>query len=527
MARTFNHADMFEIAADAAPESTALVAGRVRLTYRELDERANRVAHHLASAGIGRGDRVAILAHNRAEWLETQIGAYKIRAVPVNVNYRYTAGELAYVIGDSEAAALVGERELIARLGPARDGLPHLRHVVVFEDGSEAGVADAVDYEEALAAASPERDFGERSGDDLYLLYTGGTTGMPKGVMWRQEDIFFAAMGGGNMLGDPVRSPEELAARIGGPTIMVNAPLMHGAGMWVAWVALVSAAKLVLWSERHFDAAGVLRTAVAEEVAVMVLVGDAMARPLADELERGSYDLSNLIAIATGGSATSPDAKRRLRERIPTLLAILDAMGGSETGACATGVDPAPDGSPRFRPSPEVGILDKNLMPIEPGADRVGVFAKTGRLPIGYWKDEAKTAATFVTGPDGRRWALQGDMARLDDEGFVVLLGRGSLVINTGGEKVFVEEVEAALKAHEGVYDALVIGVPDERLGNRLAAVVSLAEGAEVTAEELIAHCRKTLAGYKVPRDIRIVPEVARTPAGKGDYSWARQIVTA
>ncbi|MCU1641339.1 MAG: AMP-dependent synthetase and ligase [Nocardia sp.] len=529
MTSTFNHADLFEIAVDVAPERIALIAGDTRLTYRELEERANRVAHHLALAGIVAGDRVSILAHNRAEWLEAQIAVYKLRAVPVNVSYRYTANELAHVLGDSESAALIGERELIARLGRAREGLEWLHHVVAIEDGTDADMGAATSYEEALAAASADRDFGPRSGDDLYLLYTGGTTGKPKGVMWRQEDIFFTAMGGDPMAGEPLRTPEDVRARAAGgaPTSMVNPPLMHGAGMWGAWGALIAASTLVLWSQRRFDPDGVLRLAAAERVAFMLLAGDAMARPLADRLDRADYDLSALTFLAAGGSATSPDVKRRLHQKIPSLVAILDGMGGSETGACAAGVDPSPEGLPRFRPRPEVAVLDEKLLPIEPGSDRIGVLAKTGRLPSGYWNDREKTAATFVPGPDGRRWALQGDMARLDDDGCVVLLGRGSLVINTGGEKVFVEEVEAALKSHPAVYDAVVVGLPDERLGSRVAAVVSAVEGVEVPPDELIAHCRKALAGYKVPRDLRMVTEVIRTPTGKADYAWARKAAAA
>ncbi|MFC6884231.1 MULTISPECIES: acyl-CoA synthetase [Actinomadura] len=531
MTRSFNLADLFEIVADAVPDKLALVAGDARLTYRELDERANRAAHHLAAAGIGPGDHVSILAYNRAEWIETQIAAWKLRAVPVNVNYRYTADELAYVIGDSESAALVGERSLIARLGAARGELGRLRHVLVIEDGSDDEV-DGARYEEALAAASPDRDFAERSSDDLYLLYTGGTTGMPKGVMWRCEDIFMSAMFGGNLLGDPVSKPEELGTKAldGGVTTMVCAPMMHGAGMWVAWIALTSGSTLVLWTGRRFDTAAVLEVAERESAQVLLLVGDVMARPIADRLAAapGAHDLSNVIAIGTGGAATSPDVKARLHELIPSLLVVLDAFGGSETGASGQAVEPAADGSPRFMPrSADVAVLDESLRRVPPGSDAIGQLARTGRIPLGYWKDEAKTAKTFVTGADGERWALQGDMARVDADGSIILLGRGSLVINTGGEKVFVEEVEAALKTHPAVYDALVVGVPDDRLGSRVAAAVSLAAGAApVTPDELITHCRTAMAGYKVPRDIRIVDEVKRSPAGKADYRWARSLHT-
>ncbi len=524
MAPSYNHADLFEIVADAVPEHLALVAGKTRLTYRELDERATRAAHALAAAGVGQGDRVGLLAYNRAEWLEAQIAAYKIRAIPINVNYRYTADELAYVIKDAGCAALVGERSLIARLGPARDSLDTLHTVLVLEDGSVDQV-EGDDYEAALAAASSERDFGERSSDDLYLLYTGGTTGMPKGVMWRCEDVFYAAMGGGNMVGPPVESPEALAAKAaeGGLIIQVNAPLMHGAGMWVAWAALSSGSTLVLWTERQFSPEGVLRLAAEERVQVMVLVGDSMARPIADLLDRdSSYDLSQLLIITSGGSVTSPDVKARLHERIPSMMMLLDVIGGSESGTAGQATAVGAEGLPRFAPRPDVAVLDENLRPVERGSGQIGVFARTGRLPIGYWNDPVKTAKTFVTDEKGTRWVLQGDMAQLDAEGNMILLGRGSLVINTGGEKVYVEEVEAALKNHPAVYDALVVGVPDERMGSRVAAVVSLTGPA--TEEELVAHCRTTLAGYKVPRTIRVVDEVRRSPAGKADYRWAKEI---
>jgi fatty-acyl-CoA synthase len=521
---SFNLADLFEIVADAVPDRLCLVSGTARLTYRELDEQANRVAAALAALGVGAGDRVAILSTNRAEWLETQIGAYKLRAVPINVNYRYTAGELAHVIADAGCVALVGERELIARLGTARDDLKELRHVLVLEDGTTDGLPEAIPYEKAVASASPVRVPVERSGDDLYLLYTGGTTGLPKGVMWRSEDIFFAAMGGGNMVGDPIATPAQAAdnATAGGLTIMVNAPLMHGAGMWVAWAALTSGSKLVLWSQPSFTAPDVLDLAVREGVQVMVLVGDAMARPLVEEIEQGSYDLSALFVLATGGSVTSPAVKQRLHAAIPSLAIILDAVGGSETGAAGQGIEPGPDGRPRFLLRPGVAVLDENLRPVTPGSEEIGVFARAGRIPLGYWNDDAKTAATFVTDPDGVRWALQGDMAKVDAEGNLILLGRGSTVINTGGEKVFVEEVEAALKSHPAVYDALVIGVPDERLGQRVTAVLSLA-GKDPGSDALRAHCRTQLAGYKIPREIHVVEEVRRTPSGKADYGWARQ----
>ncbi|MCD0449575.1 acyl-CoA synthetase [Actinocorallia sp. API 0066] len=522
---SFNLADLFEIVADAAPDRLALVAGDARRTYADLEARANRAAAALAAAGVGPGDRVAILSYNRAEWLEAQIAAFKLRAAAVNVNYRYTAGELAHVIADSGAKALVAERSLAARLNGVRDTLPELRQILLIEDGDDSDVPGAEGYEEALAAASPERVSAERSGDDLFLLYTGGTTGLPKGVMWRAEDMFFQAMGGGRMIGDPVTRPEEAGenAAAGGLTIMVTAPLMHAAGIWISWAAFTSGSTLVLWTGRSFDTTAVLRVAEAEQVQVMNLVGDAMARPIADLLsaDAAAFDLSSLLVLACGGSATSPDVKERLTAALPHLMTVLDAMGGSETGVAAAGVEPDEHGNARFAGRPGMAVLDEKLRPIQPGSNEIGVFARSGRIPIGYWNDPDKTAATFVTDADGVRWALQGDMARVDAEGFMVLLGRGSTVINSGGEKVYAEEVETAVKSHPSVYDALVVGVPDERFGQRVAAVV--ATTAPLDAEELRDHCRRTLAGYKVPREVRFVAEVRRTPTGKADYRWAKQ----
>lgn len=525
---SFNLADLFELVADAVPDRLALVAGDVRLTFAELDARADRVAAVLAEAGVGPGDRVSILSPNRAEWLETQLAAFKLRAAAVNVNYRYTAGELAHVIGDSGSAALVGERSLLARLQPVRDRLPELRRVLVLEDGDDTPIPDSTDYEEALAAAAPGRAPAERSGDDLFLLYTGGTTGLPKGVMWRSEDIFFQAMGGGNMVGDPIERPEQAAenAKAGGLTIMCNAPLMHAAGIWVSWAALISGSKLVLWSGPSFSADGILEVASREGAQVMTVIADVMARPIVALLEArpDAYDLSSLLVVATGGSVTTPGVKDRLRRAIPSLMMILDPIGGSETGTAARSVDPGPDGVPRFAPQPDAAVLDDKLRRIEPGSDEIGVFARSGRIPIGYWNDPAKTAATFVTDADGVRWALQGDMMRVDAEGNMVLLGRGSTVVNTGGEKVYAEEVETALKSHPAVYDALVVGVPDELLGQRVTAVVSLS--AETGEEELREHCRGVLAGYKVPKRIHVVDEVHRTASGKADYRWAKAAAT-
>ena len=523
MARSYNLADLLEVLAAAGPDRPALVAGDERRTYRELNERASRVGHHLAAAGVRPGEHVAILARNRAEWLESMLGAFKIRAVPIPVNYRYVAAELRHLLADSDSVALVGERSLLTAVEEVRGELPLLRHVLVLEDGSDAAIPGAVEYEKALAGASPDDDFPERSSDDRYIMYTGGTTGYPKGVEWRCEDIFFGALGGGNVLGDPITSPEAIAANAEQPPMAVLdcAPVMHGAGQWVAFMGLFSGAKVVLYTDHRFDAGRALRILAEEQANVLMLVGDAMARPLAGELATGRHDTSSLIAIASGGAPLTEGAKEELRAHLPNVV-FMDNYGASETGACGPSVGGG-EGTARFAMKPGVTVLDDDLKVVRPG--EIGRLARSGHIPIGYYNDPEKTAATFFTDADGTRWSVPGDFATLEEDGTITLLGRGSLVINTGGEKVYPEEVEVALKDHPDVYDAVVVGLPDERFGQRVAAVVSARPGATVTLEALVEHCRGRLAGYKLPRQITVVDEVKRTAVGKSDYRWARSVL--
>jgi acyl-CoA synthetase (AMP-forming)/AMP-acid ligase II len=525
--RAFNLADLFEIAADTVPDRTALVAGDVRLSYAELDARANRVAHHLLDAGIGPGDHVGVLAWNRAEWIEAELGIYKARASVININYRYVADELRYMLENSDAVALFFERSFAPMVADVRRDLRALRHFVVIDDGTDAMEA-AIPYEEALAAASPDRDFPARSADDLYILYTGGTTGMPKGVLWRAEDIFFAALGGGGYGQPPIRTPEELAERVqpeGAVTTgVVNAPMMHGGGQWASFIGLFAGSTVVLNCDHHFDGARVLRLAEAERATSIMVVGDAMARPLADALAEvgDDIDLSSVAIVGSGGAILSTAVREELRQRLPN-AAVMDSFGASETGHAGTVLD-LDRGGPRFTMNDTTSVLDDEGRPIEPGSDRVGRLARSGHIPLGYYKDEAKTAATFLVDPDGKRWVIPGDYATVDADGALNLLGRGSVCINTGGEKVYPEEVEAALKAHEDVFDAVVVGVPDDRFVERVAAIVTPRAGATVALPELQEHCRTRLAGYKVPRQLHLTDEIPRTPVGKPDYRWAKEI---
>lgn len=523
MHRAFNLADLFEIVADTVPDRLALVAGDTRLTYAELDERANRFAHHLRDeAGLQPGEWIAVYSWNRAEWLEAMLGAYKARVVPVNVNYRYVADELRHILDDSASVYVVHEPEFTSLLDKVRGDLPALR--------STLEIGDA--YERALAAASPSREgFGPRSADDLYVLYTGGTTGMPKGVEWRQEDIFFAALGGGGFGQPPIAAPEELAARVpaddGARLVqVVLAPMMHGGGQWISFITLYAGGTVVLWTGRHLDAHEVWRLAEREGALGVMVVGDAMARPLAEALADGTeaHDVSKVFLIGSGGAFLSPAVKQQLRDQLPNVM-IVDSFGASETGAGGSVLE---GDAPRFLMGEFMTVLDDDLRPVEPGSGVVGRLARRGHIPLGYHNDPAKTAATFVTAADGTRWVVPGDAALVEPDGTITLLGRGAVSINTGGEKVFPEEVEAALKAHPDVFDAIVIGIPDERYGERVAAIVQPRDpGAPPSLESLQAHARERIAGYKMPRELCIVDAMPRTPVGKADYRAAKALFTA
>ena len=502
----FNLADMLEAVADAQPDREAVVCADRRVTYRELDERATRLAHHLAGVGVGKDSHVGIHAYNCIEWLEVLLAAWKLRAAAINVNFRYVDDELRYLFDNADLVALVH--------GPEFD--PPF-------DGPKLVIGEA--YEKALAEASPDRDFGPRSGDDRYVIYTGGTTGMPKGVVWRVEDAFYATFGGGNYAGPPVESEAELVDKARQSellTYLITAPLMHGAGQWVAVSGLLGAQRVVLLDGQRFDPQRAWELVERESVLSMAIVGDAMGRPLADALAAnpGRWDLSSLLVVGSGGAPLSPAVKEQLTALLPTTF-VIDSFGSSETGYQGRATE-----GRRFAVGDAVAVFDDDLARVEPGSGTVGRVAQRGHLPREYYKDPAKTAATFIE-VEGHRWAFAGDLATVEADGTITLLGRGSSCINTGGEKVYPEEVEDALKSHPAVFDALVVGAPDERWGEHVAAVVEPRPGASLTLDELQAHCRHSLAGYKVPRSLHVVDKVERQPSGKPDYRWAKAVASS
>ncbi len=527
---TFNLADLFELVAAAVPEREALVAGSRRLTYAELDRRSNRLARHWQSCGVGAGQHVAILACNRAEWIEAMLAAFKLRAVPININFRYVEDELRYMFDNADVVALLYEREFTPRLVAIRDSLPQLRYYLALDDGHAADDAalGAADYERALAAQDDAPLGIERSGDDLYVLYTGGTTGMPKGTMWRHEDIFFGALQGGAATGGAhIRTPEEIVERVRtgfALSTVCPPPMMHGGGMWNALITMYSGGKFVLYCEPHFDADRVLRLVQDEKTVGLMMVGDAMARPLAEAQQRNRYDCSGLFVLSSGGAILSKPVKNRLKELFPHAR-VIDGFGASETGHNGTVVDfDGEAAGPRFTMDAHTRILDDDLEPVAPGSSTVGRLARCGHIPLGYYKDDKKTAETFRTDRHGVRWVIPGDYGRVLADGTVELLGRGSQCINSGGEKIFPEEVEAVLKGHPAIFDAVVVGVPHERFTNAVCAVVQPREGATPDLEDIAAYCEGRLARYKLPRHLVTVERIARTPPGKPDYRANRAV---
>lgn len=534
----YNLADLFESVVDVVPDREALVyvdhpgtGAERRLTYAELDAAANRLAHHLIDSGIRPGEHLGLHLYNGVEYLQTVLACLKARVVPVNVNYRYVEEELAYLYQDADLVALVFDAEFTDRVAAARPRAARLRHLV--RVGAPAGgpdgasTPDVVEFAAAAAAGSPERGFPARSADDQFIIYTGGTTGMPKGVMWRQEDLFFAGLGGGAPTGEPVARPEELAERVAaggaGITFFPTPPLMHGTSTLTAFIAFNFGQRVVI--HRKFAPEEVLRTIEREKVTSVSLVGDAMLRPLIDALSgplKGT-DCSSLFSVSSSGAIMSDTVREQFQSLVPNVM-LLNNFGSSESGFNGTATpDSGPERGFRIRVNSRTQVVDPaTYEPVAVGEP--GRVAQRGYVPLGYYNDPGKTAETFFRRGE-ERWVLLGDMATVDEEGIVTVLGRGSQCINTGGEKVYPEEVEQALKSHPDVYDALVAGVPDPRWGNHVAAVVQLRTGAPLPSlDDIQAHCRGHLAGYKIPRQLVIADSIQRSPSGKADYRWARSV---
>jgi acyl-CoA synthetase (AMP-forming)/AMP-acid ligase II len=525
----YNLADLYEAIADTIPDNMALASGDVHHTYADLDKRANRLAHYLQSRGIGAGDHVGLHLFNGHEFVEAILALFKIRAVGINVNYRFVAPEVRYMIENADLKGIITQRRFLPVINEAVQGLKPLQALVVSEDGTDS-IADqeSIEYETAVAQGSEERDFGPRSGDDLYIIYTGGTTGMPKGVMWRQEDLFFSGLQGGSPGGDPVESPEQLIeqAKEGWYTVTMLpcAPFIHGAAQFTQFICHLTGGKLVLQNGPSFDAKRILSLVAEEDVSTLSLVGDAMAIPLIEELKAGDYDMSNLAVIASAGAILSASVQEEIEALLPDVM-IINSFGTSESGDLgrAAGDEDSHEGRPSFYMGDDVTVLDEEGNQIEPGSGKMGLVARSGRLPLGYYKDSEKTAERFKEF-NGRRWVVPGDFATIEEDGRITFLGRGSKCINTGGEKVFPEEVEEALKAHPEIIDALVVGVPDPRFGSKVTAVFNTRGDKQLSLEEVQQHCRKHVAGYKIPRQITITQTVSRMPSGKPDYKWAEEI---
>ncbi|MDT5135948.1 MAG: 3-oxocholest-4-en-26-oate---CoA ligase, partial [Mycobacterium sp.] len=532
-----NIADLAEHAIDAVPDRVALICGDEQLTYAELEEKANRLAHYLIAHGVRKDDKVGLYCRNRIEIVIAMLGIIKAGAILVNVNFRYVEGELRYLFENSDMVALVHERQYSDRVANVLPDTPNVKTVLVVEDGSDGDYQryGGVEFYSATADSSPERDFeellGERSADAIYLLYTGGTTGFPKGVMWRHEDIYRVLFGGTDFAtGEFIKDEYDLAKAAAANPPMIRypiPPMIHGATQSATWMSLFSGQTTVLAPE--FNADEVWRMIHTHKVNLLFFTGDAMARPLLDALlahqEAGNeYDLSSLFLLASTAALFSPSIKEKLLELLPNRV-ITDSIGSSETGFGGTSIvakDAPHSGGPRVTIDHRTVVLDEEGNEVQPGSGVRGFIAKKGNIPVGYYKDEKKTAETFKT-INGVRYAIPGDFALVEEDGSVTMLGRGSVSINSGGEKIYPEEVEAALKGHPDVFDALVVGVPDPRYGQHVAAVVQAREGSQPSLADLDSFVRSEIAGYKVPRSLWFVDEVKRSPAGKPDYRWAKE----
>lgn len=530
-----NLGHVHEAIAEIIPERDCIVYGDKRFSWAETTDRTRRLAEVLRQHGLGchherdglanwesGQDHVALYLYNGNEYLEGMLGAFKARCAPFNVNYRYVEEELLYLFDNADARAVIYHAAFAPTLALIRDKLSGNPLLIQVADGSgNPLLPGALDYEEALAAAepSPPRSLSE---DDLYILYTGGTTGMPKGVLWRQEDVFLGALTGKppeslSSLLDEVRSREGIRA-------LPTPPFMHGAAHWVAFNMWHIGGTVVIQDEvERLDPDDIWRTVERERVVSMAIVGDAFARPLIDQLRQGEYDLSSLRRVTSGGAIFTASLKQELLDLLPGVR-ILDALGSSESGAQAmhvsTGKTGASTGS--FDLGPQDMVLADDLShALEPGSEERGWLARSGRIPLGYYKDPEKSRITFPV-VNGARYSVPGDRAMIGEDGRVQLLGRDSVTINSGGEKIFAEEVELALKHHPAVYDCVVCGTSSERWGSQVTAIVQLRPGESADEEALKATASGHISRYKLPKAFVFVDTVVRAPSGKADYRWAR-----
>ncbi len=531
-----NIADLFEHAVDVMPDRAALLVNDRFVSYAELESDANRLAHFLASRGIGPGDHVGIYAKNSVEHVVALLAIFKIRAVAINVNYRYVEGELNYLFDNADIVALLHERTyapLVALTAPKH---ARLTTVVAMPDASDPdnqadlGSFGGIAWEDALNGQSESRDFADRSNDDLYIVYTGGTTGFPKGVMWRHED-FWRVLGGGIdfMTGERLEEHDQSKKAVDQqPMIMFPlSPLMHG-GAQAAMLMHLFAGHVTVLAPK-FDADEVWRTIQKHKVQAIFMTGDAMARPLIEAHDSGDFDSSSLFVVASSAAIFSRPVKERWLAAFPNAV-FTDSVGASETGFQGTGMQD-PENIKGEGPLISLGVEsvvlgeDNKVLDLETDIGAVGRLGRSGSVPLGYYKDPEKSARTFLE-IDGTRYSVPGDFARIEEGGKVRLLGRGSNCINTGGEKVYPEEVEMALKGHPDVYDALVVGIADENYGQSVTAVVQARGEHEPDVEELRSFLRASLSGYKLPRAVTYVDQIPRSATGKANYPKARELVT-
>ncbi|HME49511.1 acyl-CoA synthetase [Mycobacterium sp.] len=540
--REFTVAAVANAVAAAIPDRELIAQGDRRYTYAQIVDRSSRLASYLHSRGLGchtersslsghetGQDLVGLYAYNGNEFVESLLGAFRARVAPFNVNFRYVKNELQYLLADAGASALIYHAAFAPRVAEVLPDLPALRVLIQIADGSGNELLDgAVDYETVIETTSPAPPPVAPSPDDLYVLYTGGTTGMPKGVLWRQHDIFMTSFGGRDLYsGQAARSYDEIAARAAqnpGTKIMVLPPLIHGAAQWGVMTAITTGQSLVFSSVvDHMDAGEVVATIEREKVAVVTVVGDAIARPLLAAIENGTADVSSLGVVANGGALLTPHIKERLIKAVPGLV-VVDGVGSSESGAQLTHLSMTGAVSTgTFNPGPDTCVVADDLSAVlKPGHRDIGWLAQRGYVPLGYKGDAATTAATFPL-VGGVRHSVPGDRARHLENGAIELLGRDSVTINSGGEKIFAEEVETAISSHPAVADVVVAGRPSERWGQEVVAVVALADGARADARELIEHAAVSIARYKLPKAVVFRPVIERSPSGKADYRWARE----